>query len=87
MTLADAVRAIVDSHLCGVPTFDALCVEVWHSGFSASATEIDAAARPYEVGDPRARRYERDGGPGHCPCMRDDYDGSEEHIETCTIPF
>ncbi len=59
MTIHEAVRAVVYGHAYGVPNFDTLLAEVrLLVGYDAGATEIDAAARPYERGEPGAYRYE-----------------------------
>lgn len=84
MTLAEAVRAVVVGHMNGVPSFWMLFVEVrLLVGDDATATEIDKAARPYEVGRPGAYRYEREDGPGHCPCQSDVDDIEGGHIASC----
>lgn len=66
MTVAEAVLYFVSIAPATIPSFDALVSMVTIYCPAASATEIDAAARPFEVGPPGAYRYERDGGPGHC---------------------
>lgn len=84
MTPAEAVEYFVATAPRYVPTFDSLVGLVRIHSPDATATEIDAAARPYEVGRPGAYRYEREGGPWHCPCQSDADDvGATPHIEAC----
>ncbi len=63
MTPAEAVlivsvRIVVERDK--LPTFDELLLAVREMAPDASVTEVDAAARPYEVGQPGAYRYERE---------------------------
>ena len=69
MTLAYAVTVVAVNIVLDrgpIATFDALVQAVRAIHVDASVTDIDVAARPYEVGRPGAYRYERVDGPGHC---------------------
>lgn len=86
MKIADVVRAIVYGyweHDVNVETFDDLVRAVHCELPDAEASEIDVAARPYQAGRSGAYYYEREDGPGHCPCQSYVEDIGPEHLASC----